>query len=105
MPSRFEPCGQGQLIAMRYGTPPVVRGVGGLADTVVDADADPRAGTGFVFGPAAPAALVEAVRRAMAALADEPRFRRIQAQAMARDDSWSVPARQYELAYRRALSG
>jgi starch synthase len=104
MPSRFEPCGQGQLIAMRYGTPPVVRRVGGLADTVVDADADPRAGTGFVFGPAEPGALVEAVRRATAALADEPRFRRIQAQAMARDDSWSVPARQYELAYRRALS-
>ena len=71
MPSRFEPCGQGQLIAMRYGTPPVVRRIGGLADTVIDADADPRAGTGFVFGPAEPGALVEAVRRAIAALADE----------------------------------
>ncbi len=105
MPSRFEPCGQGQLIAMRYGTPPVVRRVGGLADTVIDADADPRAGTGFVFGPAEPGALVEAVRRAIAALADDARFRRIQAQGMSRDDSWTVPARQYELAYQRALIG
>ena len=103
MPSRFEPCGQGQLIAMRYGTPPVVRRVGGLADTVIDADADPRAGTGFVFGPAEPGALVAAVQRAIAALADAARFRRIQAQGMTRDDSWAVPARQYEPAYQRAL--
>lgn len=105
MPSRFEPCGQGQLIAMRYGTPPVVRHSGGLADTVVDADADPAAGTGFVFGPAKPGAFIDAVRRALAALADEPRFRRIQTQGMTRDHSWTVPARQYELAYQRAISG
>jgi starch synthase len=105
MPSRFEPCGQGQLIAMRYGTPPVVRRSGGLADTVVDADADPSTGTGFVFGAADPVALIEAVRRALAALADEPRFRRIQALGMARDHSWKVPARQYELAYQRARGG
>jgi starch synthase len=105
MPSRFEPCGQGQLIAMRYGTPPVVRRIGGLADTVIDADADPRAGTGFVFGPAEPGALVDAVRRALAAMAEPARFRRIQAQGMARDHSWTVPARQYELAYQRALAG
>jgi len=105
MPSRFEPCGQGQLIAMRYGTPPVVRRSGGLADTVVDADADPAAGTGFVFGPAEPAALVEAVGRALSALADEPRFRRIQSRGMTSDHSWTVPARQYELAYQRAGSG
>lgn len=101
MPSRFEPCGQGQLIAMRYGTPPVVRRSGGLADTVIDADADPEHGNGFVFEGAEPQALVEAVRRALAGLADEPRFRRIQAQGMARDHSWRLPARQYAAAYRR----
>ena len=61
MPSRFEPCGQGQLIAMRYATPPVVRASGGLADTVIDADEHPERGTGFVFGPADPAALIQAV--------------------------------------------
>jgi starch synthase len=104
MPSRFEPCGQGQIIAMRYATPPVVRASGGLADTVIDADADLENGTGFVFGPADPDALVEAVRRAMAALDDEARFRHIQAQGMARDHSWRVPARQYEAAYRRVLN-
>ena len=105
MPSRFEPCGQGQLIAMRYGTPPVVRRVGGLADTVIDADADPGRGTGFVFGPAEPRALAEAVRRAMAAMADPERFSHIQIRGMARDHSWGIPARQYEQAYQRAIMG
>jgi starch synthase len=105
MPSRFEPCGQGQLIAMRYGTPPIVRRSGGLADTVIDADDDADAGTGFVFGPATPEALTEAVRRALAAHADGPRYRRIQAQGMARDSSWTLPARQYEAAYTRASAG
>jgi starch synthase len=105
MPSRFEPCGQGQLIAMRYATPPVVRASGGLADTVIDADEDPERGTGFVFVPAAAEALVAAVRRALAAMADPDRFRHIQSQGMARDHSWRVPARSYEAAYRRALSG
>jgi starch synthase len=101
MPSRFEPCGQGQLIAMRYGTPPVVRRIGGLADTVVDADEDPASGTGFAFDPAEPEALVDATRRAFAALANPTRFRHIQTQGMTRDLSWRLPARQYEVAYER----
>jgi starch synthase len=104
MPSRFEPCGQGQLIAMRYGTPPVVRASGGLADTVVDADADPDSGNGFVFGPARPDALIATVRRALLALADPGRFRHIQAQGMSKDHSWKAPARQYQAAYER-ISG
>lgn len=64
MPSRFEPCGQGQMIALRYGTPPVVRRTGGLADTVVDVTADPERGTGFVFEAAEPGAFAAACRRA-----------------------------------------
>ena len=105
MPSRFEPCGQGQLIAMRYGTPPVVRRSGGLADTVIDADDDPAAGTGFVFGPAQPGAFIAAVRRALDAHADGPRFRHIQLQGMARDSSWRAPAQRYEAAYDHAMGG
>jgi starch synthase len=103
MPSRFEPCGQGQLIAMRYGTPPVVRRSGGLADTVIDADVDPETGTGFVFGPAEPSALVDAVRSAMSALRDETRLRHVQANGMGRDHSWRLPARDYEAAYHEVL--
>lgn len=103
MPSRFEPCGQGQMIALRYGTLPIVRATGGLVDTVVDADAEPQAGTGFSFGPSDTQALIHACRRAMAALADQPRWRAIQQRAMATDFAWSEPARDYVAAYRRAI--
>jgi len=103
MPSRFEPCGQSQMIAMRYGTPPIVRFTGGLVDTVIDADYQPETGTGFGFGPAQPAALVEAVGRAMAAFADRDRWAAIQQRAMATDFSWRGPAHEYVAAYRRML--
>jgi len=103
MPSRFEPCGQGQMISLRYGTPPIVRATGGLRDTVVDADSDPVAGTGFVFEEAEPGALIDACRRAMSALRDAPRWRDIQQRGMAVDFSWRGPARDYLAAYRRAV--
>lgn len=102
MPSRFEPCGQGQMIAMRYGSPPIVRATGGLVDTVIDADARPDAGNGFVFGPAEPEALREACGRAMGALGDGPRWGAIRDRAMAADFSWPRPAQAYLDAYRRA---
>ena len=73
MPSRFEPCGLNQMYSQRYGTPPVVRATGGLADTVTDGE------TGFLFERAEPAALLAAVRRALAALA--------RAGALARDSA------------------
>jgi hypothetical protein len=66
MPSRFEPSGQGQMIAMRYGTPPIVRHTGGLADTVVDVTRQPGSGTGFVFEATTPPALLGACDRAFA---------------------------------------
>jgi len=103
MPSRFEPCGQSQMIAMRYGTPPVARATGGLVDTVSDADAKPAAGVGFVFEAADADALLAACRRALAALADKPRWRAIQARGMALDPSWRGPARSYIAEYQRAL--
>ena len=104
MPSRFEPCGQGQMIALRYGTPPVVRRTGGLADSVVDADANPRSGTGFVFDEATPEALVDAVRRAAATRADPVAWAALQERGMAVDFNWVTgSAPRYLDLYRRAV--
>ena len=104
MPSRFEPCGQGQMIALRYGTVPVVRATGGLADTIVDADAQPATGNGFSFGPADPEALLDACGRAVAAFADRGRWAAIVGRGMAEDHSWARPAAAYEAAYERAIA-
>jgi len=101
MPSRFEPSGQGQMIALRYATIPVVRATGGLADTVRDADAQAD-GNGFTFGPPVPDALADACARAMAAMADDARWRAIQGRGMAEDFSWARPAAAYAAAYQRA---
>jgi starch synthase len=106
MPSRYEPCGLNQLYSLRYGTPPVVRGTGGLADTVVNATlenlADNRA-TGFVFGDYSAHALYETVRWAVALYRDRPaQFRQIVRAAMAQDWSWSRSADTYERLYQRA---
>lgn len=100
MPSRFEPSGQGQLIAMRYGTVPVVRATGGLVDSVVDADIDPETGTGFLFAGAEAGALATAVRRAIGAWHDGERWAAIVRRGMTADLSWDVPAARYEEAYR-----
>jgi hypothetical protein len=104
MPSRFEPCGQGQMIALRYGTPPIVRRTGGLADTIVDADADPETGTGFVFEETTPAAFLAACERAMARFArGGTGWSDLVALGMAVDFDWrhgSAPA--YLAAYGRA---
>ena len=106
MPSRFEPCGQGQMIALRYGTPPVVRRTGGLADSVVDVDERPVEGTGFVFDDATPAALVAAVARAgRLRSADPAGWAALRQRAMAVDFNWvtgSAPG--YLEAYRRAIA-
>lgn len=103
VPSRFEPCGLTQLYGLRYGTLPVVRRVGGLADTVVDA-ADDRA-TGFHFEHAAAGELAQAVRRAIAAWREPAQRRRMMSQAMAQDFSWHGPARQYLKLYEESLHG
>ncbi len=102
MPSRFEPCGLGQLISFRYGTVPVVRSVGGLADTVRDADADARRGTGFAFGDYAAAALGDAVRRAIRAYRDEARWSALRERVMRLDHSWTASAKRYVEMYEAA---
>ena len=108
VPSRFEPCGLTQLYGLRYGTLPVVRRVGGLADTVVDADAAPRVGhlpTGFIFERPEPAALEAAITRAVGLFADKPRWHRMMLDAMARDYSWGAAAAQYRSLYDRVVDG
>ncbi len=104
MPSRFEPCGQSQMIAMRYGTVPVVRRTGGLADTVTDADDYPGEGDGFVFDEPSAEAFVAAGLRAIASYRDAARWERVIRQAMARDFSWSASAPRYVEAYERAIA-
>jgi starch synthase len=105
MPSRFEPCGTGQMVGLRYGTPPIVRATGGLRDTVVDLDANPSSGTGFVFEGDAPAALIDACDR-FAARFDPagPEWDALLDRGMAVDFDWrrsSAPA--YAAEYRRAM--
>ncbi len=108
MPSRFEPCGQGQMIAMRYGTPPLVRRTGGLGDTVIDETERPGEGTGFVFDEPTPAALIGACRRAFAARGGDgssATWAGIVQRGMALDFGWeSGSAPRYALAYRRAAT-
>jgi starch synthase len=95
MPSRYEPCGLGQMIAMRYGSVPVVRRTGGLADTVPDADEHPEGGRGFAFNAANGEALAGALRRALAAFEDTKRWRQIQLAGMNADLSWNEAAGRY----------
>lgn len=98
VPSRFEPCGLTQMYGMRYGTVPIVRGVGGLADTVRDADAD-TAGYGFVFAEATLGSLAAAIARAVTAFRQPQRWNALMRRCMARDFSWSGPARHYKALY------
>lgn len=107
VPSRFEPCGLTQLYGLRYGTLPLVRRVGGLADTVVDAsDAALRAGsaTGIVFDTASAPALLAAARRALALYRDPPRWRVLMQTAMRQDFSWQRAAGAYAALYERLLA-
>ena len=104
MPSRFEPCGLGQLIAFRYGAVPVVRRTGGLADTVRDCDPDLSSGTGFMFDEASAQGLERAVGRALAAYEDPAAWRRLQVRGMSQDFSWDRSANLYRHMYERALN-
>ncbi|MEO8273869.1 MAG: glycosyltransferase, partial [Chloroflexota bacterium] len=106
MPSRFEPCGTGQMVALRYGTPPVVHATGGLRDTVIDVDANPETGTGFVFETPTAVALVDACARFLSRFnAAGPAWEALLDRGMAVDFDWrssSAPA--YLAAYRRAMA-
>ena len=104
MPSRFEPCGLGQLISLRYGTIPVVRAVGGLADTVRDLDEHPRDGNGFSFTQYDRTAFSGALARALRAFhRGGDAWTGLRARAMREDHSWGASASQYLDVYKLAL--
>jgi starch synthase len=104
MTSRIEPCGLGQLIAMRYGAVPVVRATGGLADTVDDEMQKPGAGTGFTFSEYTAGALQMALERALLAFEGRPAWRSLQQRVMCADFSWSASARKYADLYKHAMA-
>lgn len=98
MPSRYEPCGLSQMIAMRYGCVPIVSAIGGLKDTVLDSE------TGFVFSKPTAARLATAIRRALGIFADHARWAAMQTTGMSQDFSWTVSARQYFQLYQRVTT-
>jgi starch synthase len=103
MPSRFEPCGLNQMYSLRYGTLPIVRATGGLADTVTNYDEATGGGTGFVFGDLTPDAVANTVGWAISTwYARRAHVRRMQRRGMAQDFSWDRAARAYDELYRRA---
>jgi starch synthase len=101
MPSRYEPCGLGQMIAMRYGAIPVVANTGGLHDTVQPVSSD--SGTGFIFQPGNASAFLSAIRDAIKMFQDARAWKELQRRAMNEDHSWSKSVPAYFDVYRRAL--
>ena len=95
MPSRYEPCGLAQMMAMRYGCVPLARATGGLKDTIEDVTTSPDSGTGFLFGPADPKAFTEALSRALEFYKDQDKWRQIQKRGMVQDFSWKNSALNY----------
>jgi len=103
MPSRYEPCGLAQMIAMRYGCVPLAHSSGGLQDTIVDIDANFKQGTGFLFKPAENAAFVLALLRALDAYRDTQQWAAIQKRGMSQDFSWAKSALQYLHLYKELI--
>ncbi|MEO5702461.1 MAG: glycogen synthase GlgA [Gammaproteobacteria bacterium] len=107
MPSRFEPCGLNQIYSLRYGTVPVVRRTGGLADTIVDANPqNVKSGTatGFIFDEPSPQALLAALLRAIDYFSNARKWQALARQGMAQDYSWQKSARQYISLYQQAIN-
>jgi len=103
MPSRFEPCGLNQLYSLKYGTIPVVRKTGGLADTVKEANPQKGIGTGFFFEAYKPQEMLKAISRAVDLFCDERSWKKIMHNAMLEDFSWENSAAQYSELYTKIL--
>jgi len=104
MPSRYEPCGLNQMYSLRYGTIPIVRATGGLADTVQEFDPATGRGNGFVFEPYTAEAMCGAIGRALSAYGKKRSWKKLISQVMLADFSWKRAAMKYVEAYRRAAS-
>jgi starch synthase len=102
MPSLFEPCGLSQMIAMRYGTVPVVREVGGLRDTVIDVDSE-GGGNGFTFLTYDAQGMLWSLNRAIERFSNAKAWEKIRERGMREDFSWSRSARLYEDLYKSIL--
>jgi starch synthase len=99
MPSRYEPCGLNQMYSLKYGTVPVVRATGGLDDTVEEWNSKLETGTGFKFESLSADALLAAIDRALAVFQDKNDWAKLMRNGMARDYSWTDPAKQYAAIY------
>ena len=105
MPSRFEPCGLNQLYSLAFGTVPVVRHTGGLADTVIDARYHPEIGTGFTFRDPTPQAFWRALSGALEAYQDRPGWRKMMRRGMREVHAWEVSAHSYITLYQSLAAG
>jgi len=104
MPSKYEPCGLGQLISLRYGTIPIVRATGGLKDTIVDFDPVRKIGNGFVFNDYSPEALLATIKRAVDVFChDKESWKRLILNGMSADFSWEHSAKEYVKLYEKVL--
>jgi starch synthase len=103
MPSRYEPCGLGQMIALRYGTVPLVRKTGGLADTVTNYNQKTGLGNGFLFKEYSAPALVHCLRHAISVYPNKKKWERLMQNGMKQDFSWEHSAQEYVKVYRKAL--
>lgn len=104
MPSRFEPCGLGQMICLRYGTIPVVRLTGGLKDTIEEYDAATGQGNGFVFSQYSSSELLAAIKRSLELYKNKKEWQQLTKRAMGYDFSWESSAKEYMRLYKKLLS-
>ena len=103
MPSRYEPCGLAQMIAMRYGCIPIARATGGLADTIIDAGKS-NTGTGFLFQETSPKALLDTLMRALSLYQDPVLWQELQKRGMPQDFSWQRSALEYLRLYEKLVT-
>ncbi|MDI6827526.1 MAG: glycogen synthase GlgA [Armatimonadota bacterium] len=104
MPSRFEPCGLGQLISLRYGTIPIVRCTGGLADTITSYEPSNPNSNGFCFSEYSPSALLGAIKQAVEVYKDKAEWDKLVRRALSSDYSWNTSAKKYVELYWEAVS-